>query len=310
NKEFVITPDEGYEIADVIVDGQSAINDIASYAVIGASTSYTFENVTEDGHSIEAIFNEIIVVPECNAVTNLTAQVESYGIVLSWNAAENANSYDIYRNGERIATETNTSAIDLQGHEGDSYYIITNCANGGTSDASETIIATAEPTCNAITDLTARVESYGVVLSWNPAENATSYEVYRNGERIATETNTSSIDLQGHEGDTYYIITNCANGGTSDASETTTAIVTNISGVETSIDIFPNPANDILNITSSETISEIEIVNTLGQVVYRVEVNSDNAVCDVEDLKAGVYIVRIHGMNNASVVCQQKFIKE
>ena len=76
------------------------------------------------------------------------------------------------------------------------------------------------------------------------------------------------------------------------------------------IALFPNPINDILNITSSETISEIEIVNVMGQVVKRIEVNSDNAVCNVEDLKAGVYIVRIHGMNTESVICQRKFVKK
>lgn len=74
------------------------------------------------------------------------------------------------------------------------------------------------------------------------------------------------------------------------------------------INLFPNPANDILNITSSETISEIEIVNTLGQVVKRIEVNADNAVCDVEDLKAGVYVVRIS--TASATLSQQKFIKE
>ena len=73
--------------------------------------------------------------------------------------------------------------------------------------------------------------------------------------------------------------------------------------------IFPNPATDILNITSSETISEIEIVNALGQVVYRTEVNRDNAVCDVEGLTVGVYFVRIHGTDTESI-CQRKFIKE
>ena len=299
SKTFTIAANEGYEIENVVVDGQNQ----------GAITSYTFENVTEAGHSIEATFNEIIVVPECNAVTNLTAQVESYGVVLTWNADENAISYEIYRNGERISTETNTSAIDLQGHEGDTYYIITNCVNGGTSDASETATAEAEAVCNAVTDLTARVESYGIVLSWNAAENATSYELYRNGERIATETNTSAIDLQGHEGDTYYIITNCANGGISDASETATATITSISEVESSIDIFPNPATNILNITSSEEISEIEIVNTLGQVVFRMEVNSDNAVCDVNGLANGVYMIRIRPSAPSDII-QKKFVKE
>ena len=75
------------------------------------------------------------------------------------------------------------------------------------------------------------------------------------------------------------------------------------------ISILPNPAYDILNISSSSLISSIEIVNTLGQVVYRTEVNADNAVCDVNGLANGVYVVRIHGTDMASVI-QKKFIKE
>ena len=59
------------------------------------------------------------------------------------------------------------------------------------------------------------------------------------------------------------------------------------------VKVFPNPTIDILNITSSEPISEIEIVNVMGQVVKRIEVNGDNAICDVEDLKAGVYVVKV-----------------
>jgi len=74
------------------------------------------------------------------------------------------------------------------------------------------------------------------------------------------------------------------------------------------IALFPNPATDILNITSSETISEIEIVNVMGQVVKRFEVNSDNAVCDVEELKAGVYMVRIHAAS--ATLSQRRFVKE
>lgn len=291
NKEFVITANEGYEIENVVVDGQSQ----------GAITSYTFENVTEAGHSIEATFNEIIVVPECNAVTNLTASVENYGIVLSWNSADNAISYDIYRNGERIATETNTSAIDLQGHEGDTYYIITNCANGGASDASETITATAEPTCNAITNLTARVESYGIVLSWEAAENAVSYDIYCNGNRISTASITSYIDLQGHEGDTYYIITNCTNGGTSDASESATAIVTSISEVENNITIFPNPATDIVEISATQNITRIEVVSATGQIMHETEVNEESVSINVENLPSGTYFVRIFSNSNVIV---------
>ena len=83
-----------------------------------------------------------------------------------------------------------------------------------------------------------------------------------------------------------------------------------VEGIEMQkVDFYPNPVGNVLNIIAEEPISEIEIVNALGQVVYRTEVNADNAVCDVEGLKAGVYIVRIHGTEMASI-CQRKFIKE
>ena len=63
-------------------------------------------------------------------------------------------------------------------------------------------------------------------------------------------------------------------------------------------------------------------MNTLGQVVKSIEVNSDSAVCNVEDLKAGVYIVRIYGsslrraepveasLSKGAAIFQRKFIKE
>lgn len=47
SKEFKITPDEGYAVRDVTVDGTS----------VGAVESYKFTNVTED-HTIEAVFDK------------------------------------------------------------------------------------------------------------------------------------------------------------------------------------------------------------------------------------------------------------
>ncbi|MBR3798460.1 MAG: T9SS type A sorting domain-containing protein [Bacteroidales bacterium] len=96
------------------------------------------------------------------------------------------------------------------------------------------------------------------------------------------------------------------------------AVFTDVVGIEdngvSEIFIFPNPTNDILNITFSEIIFEIEIVNALGQVVKRLEVNADNAVCDVEDLTSGVYVVRINcsslSLSKGAVVFQRKFVKE
>jgi len=47
--KYLIKPDDGYEIKDVIVDGES----------IGIYTYYEFKNLTQSGHTINAIFNKI-----------------------------------------------------------------------------------------------------------------------------------------------------------------------------------------------------------------------------------------------------------
>ena len=60
DKTFTITPGEGYEIADVLVDGES----------VGAVSSYTFENVRAR-HTIEAVFakTETIADPDDTGVS-------------------------------------------------------------------------------------------------------------------------------------------------------------------------------------------------------------------------------------------------
>ena len=84
--------------------------------------------------------------------------------------------------------------------------------------------------------------------------------------------------------------------------------------------IYPNPVSNILNITSSEEISSVEIVNTLGQVVLQMDVNGESAVCDVENLPSGVYVVKVRTIRQACFgsaqqaaradVAQRKFVKE
>ena len=131
NITFAISANEGYEIEDVVVDGQSR----------GVITSYTFENVTDNEHSIAATFTQI-VVPECNAVEGLEVSVEPYGNLISWNAAENAESYNIFRNDETsvLANVASTSYVDVNGNAGDRYHIVTVCQYGE-SDASDEVEA-------------------------------------------------------------------------------------------------------------------------------------------------------------------------
>ena len=59
DQTFTITPDAGYAVAKVLVDGKS----------VGAVTSYTFENVTEE-HTIEVIFMKANGNPQTGVSVN------------------------------------------------------------------------------------------------------------------------------------------------------------------------------------------------------------------------------------------------
>ncbi len=74
------------------------------------------------------------------------------------------------------------------------------------------------------------------------------------------------------------------------------------------ISIYPNPANDILNITSPENILSVEIVNVVGQVVICKEANGNSISCNIEKLESGLYFVKIHSDSQTEHI--HKFIKE
>lgn len=63
--------------------------------------------------------------------------------------------------------------------------------------------------------------------------------------------------------------------------------------------VFPNPANDILNITADNNIETVELVNLAGQSVLHQLVNGNNHSIDVSDLSEGVYMIRINTTNRS-----------
>ncbi|MFV0598126.1 MAG: T9SS type A sorting domain-containing protein [Bacteroidales bacterium] len=60
------------------------------------------------------------------------------------------------------------------------------------------------------------------------------------------------------------------------------------------INIYPNPAENEINVSSSIEINKIEILNIIGQVVYTKELKSTNAKIDVSNITKGNYIAKIY----------------
>ena len=80
-------------------------------------------------------------------------------------------------------------------------------------------------------------------------------------------------------------------------------IITDIETVveKQNVSVYPNPANDVLNIELGDNQSDVVIYNSLGQVVRRYENVSGDMQINVEDLNAGMYFVKV-GDNVEKVV--------
>lgn len=72
-----------------------------------------------------------------------------------------------------------------------------------------------------------------------------------------------------------------------------------------SISIYPNPVNDILNLSASQVIQEIQIYNLIGQVVLDKKVDSKNVILNTSGLKSGIYNLKVQmkdGFINKKIV--------
>jgi hypothetical protein len=82
-----------------------------------------------------------------------------------------------------------------------------------------------------------------------------------------------------------------------------TSVVDNNSNLN-GVSIYPNPANDNLNISNDfpdNKSLDIEIFNSLSQKVYNFETTGDNKeiIINVKDFENGVYIIRLKSGDNA-----------
>lgn len=71
--------------------------------------------------------------------------------------------------------------------------------------------------------------------------------------------------------------------------------------------IYPNPTNGKLNIDIIG-MKHICIVNTIGQVVYDNNVDSNNGIIDMSQYNSGIYVVRIETGNG--IIVKQVSVKK
>jgi hypothetical protein len=84
------------------------------------------------------------------------------------------------------------------------------------------------------------------------------------------------------------------------------------SGIEghgyNNIKVYPNPSKGVINITSAETLKSYKLVNLLGQVMLKGELQPSQNAIVIDSLSAGTYILNIIAADGKEL--SHKFIKE
>lgn len=133
--------------------------------------------------------------------------------------------------------------------------------------------------------------------SFKNTDELTGYNVYRNGELIATTAETSYVDadealIMGIE--YCYKVTAVYESCESDFSNEDCEYITSVETVNAgTVNVYPNPSSSIVNIELPANISQFVIFNYTGQVVMEQNVAKAQTVrINVENYDAGAYLIK------------------
>lgn len=156
------------------------------------------------------------------------------------------------------------------------------------------------------------VEYHGEVRMIIKASNWISSEWYYKGNLVKEATNNTTVIINGfsndYAGDWQAKFTNECGETWSNICKLTikkTGEVTDISENENGVKIYPNPVNDLMNITSTESFNSIEIIDLLGNSIFNIVTNGVQQYSldlNKAGLSTGTYFIRLIGDNNAKTL--------
>ena len=108
-------------------------------------------------------------------------------------------------------------------------------------------------------------------------------------------------------GSTYYAV-NVSSGCPSAPFAVTVTVALGTTGFDNAnFSFYPNPTSGILNISYSDEITNVTVVNMIGQIIMDRKANQNEVQIDLSTLPASTYFVKVESNGNSKVV---KVIKQ
>jgi N-acetylmuramoyl-L-alanine amidase len=252
----------------------------------------------------------LTATPECNGATSQ--------IKLTWTNSSNATNYDIYRNGSLYASNvTGTQYLNTYITIGTTYTYSVKAKNstGTTTNANGTLTTTsincppgtftltATPTCSGTAS--------AIDLTWTASVNATSYDIYRNGNLYASDvTGTSFLNtylITAGATYTYSVKAKNSVGSVNNSNGTTSVTAISCAGkiednsVKAEITVYPNPTDGIFSLdinSSKDKKIDYQIFDENGKMLkeYSNQAHQENAIntIDISNYPSGIYFIKIN----------------
>ncbi len=181
--------------------------------------------------------------------------------------------------------------------------------------ACTTAIAPVDGELNTATS-TATDGSRQVAFSWDASPGAISYEIVLDGNVLGSTPNTN-VNIFGLDYSTAYTWSvnpiNCFGTATgcptwSFTTEADPGLSTQEFTLNNQFKVYPNPANNVINIKTDLTIDAVEVYNQIGQRVITIKgENLTDSSVNIQDLNKGVYFIKVMSADKTQTI---KFIKE
>ncbi len=148
---------------------------------------------------------------------------------------------------------------------------------------------------NPVSELSAQAIELTASLTWTaPVIPPLSYNIYRNDTLITNSTALQYLDSPVAKGRQMYCITAVYAQGESPRNCESTWIALGVTNTEESaFHIYPNPANEILNVMTPDKFNEVRLINSLGKVVYRNTNKGTSLHILTQGLEPGMYFLQI-----------------
>lgn len=322
---------------DVILEWEATEGNVNHYAVyrdhllyaLAESTTFTDEGAANSFHSYYITsLNEMgesdpsnicNVQPgnDCAAPTALRFEMVNNKVKLTWDApeADNLTGYFVYRRSKgeefkRIKSIVNTTYSDNINNQENNVYEYAVAAYYSDDDCTSAL-ATAQdhPELNYVTvnkttipqHLTCSISGYDVTLNWEAPLLAETFNVYRDGEKIAEGlTETTFIDEGLNDIRTYYytVTGQSAIMESSPSNEAFVDMNTDIAENADQIMIYPNPSSGLVFV-EGPNLSQISVFNLMGQEVKHFDTQDTATRIDLSDLPDGVYVIKATAENGS-----------